>query len=149
MTATQKCAPTGSIYSWIGNCEAHHITRIAGSDWSIGRSEYPEVIVPGGISAEAFVKQFFLGLPLDPRNKDRLHFWYDNRTSQMKNTSCPPKDVAKDAEQLQNGTVRPMNSLGLESEENITNAAFSHKDHVWIAAVLVYSAVVKLNFNIC
>jgi hypothetical protein len=100
---SHKCAPAGTVFSWVASCSAHHLTRVHGANWAeIERGESyaaPDAAptVPGAISARDFVYNFLKGQPLDPNNPMRYHFWYDNRTDEMAAVDCASGSAYQEA----------------------------------------------------
>jgi len=93
LTATHKCARPGTVVSWVADCTNHHFTRSYAKWW--GKNETPsgEPSIPDSISAMDFVHNFLYGVPLDPANPEKYHFWYDDRADQMSATSCSGSDI--------------------------------------------------------
>lgn len=94
LTVTHKCAPEGSMFSWVAKCTTHHLTKEMGPSWAAytDRDRHPDVRIDNAIGVKDFVHNFLLGKTLDPRDPHRTMFWYDNRTAQLRDETCPSSD---------------------------------------------------------
>lgn len=90
LTTTHKCAPKGTVASWVAKCTTHHLTKKMGPEWAKNNGETgnPTVKIKDAISARSFVYNFLTSKPLDPLHPERHHFWFDNRTTQMQDIDC-------------------------------------------------------------
>eukprot|EP00933_Yihiella_yeosuensis_P025107 TRINITY_DN19483_c0_g1_i1.p1 TRINITY_DN19483_c0_g1~~TRINITY_DN19483_c0_g1_i1.p1 ORF type:complete len:456 (-),score=69.11 TRINITY_DN19483_c0_g1_i1:142-1509(-) len=74
-----KCAPPGSAYSYIANCDSHHLTR---------NGFKPAHNNPGMMKIENFTNNFLLMKQVDPTDAKRTSFWYEGHNVLAEGGAC-------------------------------------------------------------
>lgn len=94
LTTTHKCAPLGTILSYVMDCQEHHLTNTQGQSWAKGfdHREGDRWKSVGGLPnappVRTFVANFFEDLPPDATDTDRHHFWFEDHNIDARGSQC-------------------------------------------------------------
>lgn len=87
VTSTHKCAPDRTVYSYIMKCDDHHYT----SRDKLGDAPKYQV---DNVTLDSFIVNFFNSVPPDPKNPDRVTFWFEEHSIDKEGV-CKPVTAEK------------------------------------------------------